>query len=84
MVGAADVALNAGAMFVLTVFLTAVLRYELEMSVLISGLTAISATAAGILVAVTLQVVLGIPFLWSIGVLAGIVVLSVLLYEMAS
>jgi hypothetical protein len=82
MVTVADVGLYAASLFGLTVFVTSVLKYELDMGTFISAMTATSVTAAGLMVALALQVSLEIPFIWSIGVLAAVTFLFVVLYEL--
>lgn len=81
MVAVGDVALYTGSLLGLTVVVATVLRYELGMGVFISSLTAISVTAAGLMVALALQVGLAIPFVWSFGFLAALILLFVGLYE---
>lgn len=82
MVETAGLALNAGVLLALTVFVTAVLRYELEMGVFVSGLTAVSVTAAGIMAALAVEAALHLPFLWSVGLMGATVFLFLVLYEL--
>jgi len=84
MVGVGGVGLYTGVLVALALFVTAVVRYELEMTVVTSALTAVSVTAAGLMVAVTLEVALAVPFAWSLAGLSTVAVLLVVLYERAS
>lgn len=81
MVTAADLAVYTASLFGLTVFITSILKFELEMGTFISALTATSVTSAGLMVALALQVSLNIPFVWSIAFLAAVTLLFVVLYE---
>lgn len=84
MAEAVDVGIYTGSLLGLTVFVASVLKYELGMGTFISSLTAVSVTAAGLMVALALQVGLQIPFVWSFGSLAALTLLFVVLYEIFS
>lgn len=80
--GVADLVVYTGALLGLTAFVAAVLQVELEMGAFISTLTAVSVTSAGLMVALALQVALEVPFVWSFGTLATVVLSFAVLYEL--
>lgn len=76
------VPLEAGALFALLVFVVVVMRYELGMSVVVSGLLAISVMATGLLFALSLQLFAGLSLLHTAGALGVVLMLMALSYEM--
>ena len=84
MVTVVDVAVNGAAAFSLSVFVATVFRYEFGMNLVVSGLTAVCVSAAGLLIAVGVRVLLDVPFLWTVGGIGAIMLLFALLYEMVT
>ena len=73
---------SVAAWFLLAVVLTVFFRYELDMNVVVSALTSVSATAAGLLLALGVQVLLSVPFAWSAVGFGVLVIFSAALYEL--
>ena len=82
MVPATELLPSVAAWFTLALVLTVFFRYELDMNVIVSALTGVSATAAGLLLAVGIKVLLSVPFTWSAAGFGGLVVFSAVLYEL--
>jgi hypothetical protein len=79
-----DVAVSGAAAFSLSVFIAIVFRYELDVNLVGTGLTAVCVSAAGLLIAVGLQGLVDVPFLWTVGGIGAVMLLFALLYEMVT
>jgi hypothetical protein len=76
--------LMVGAFLALLVFIVVALHHELEFSVVISGLLGVSVVSVGLLVAVVVQVFVGLTALHTIMVLGGLLFAVTVTYELVS
>ena len=79
-----DPGLMVGAFLALLVFIVVALHHELEFSVIVSGLLGVSVVSVGLLVAVVVQVVVGLTALHTLMVLGGMLLAVTATYELVS
>lgn len=79
-----QVELVTGAFFSMLVFITFALRFELDLTLVISAMLSVSVMAVGVMLAATVQYFTGLSMRWTAMVLALMVFLLALAYEAVS